>query len=307
LNKTFSALLTLYIFLFSSFTFANDGNTHGDDYSTTGGSTGTPVYDYSSGEAVIQGELGGSSDEEPVRSESVLRALRARNPKKNSGSQNRIEAAHNLKKTFSDYELKNYSKRADVKALINKCVENGKKLKIKGLCWRHVKRALNQTNFTKQAYGRWASRAGNSLKKEGFINLLDNPKYKKMITSPLDPDIPAGAVLVYSGTNSCKYVKQANGIKDCKKPERKNLTTVPLGKGWGHVEIFVGKQKYASDKEKKRGIKDADVPERNSYCYDGLTNISGSGAGFEETRGMVAGTGRRKRKLIGVWVKPGVK
>jgi len=60
-------------------------------------------------------------------------------------------------------------------------------------------------------------------------------------------------------------------------------TTVPLGEGIGHAEMKT---------------------DNGRYCSDFTTSVPG-GAGRIRS-GMQGGTGRRTRRLTGVWVKPGL-
>lgn len=67
-----------------------------------------------------------------------------------------------------------------------------------GACFRYVKNALLAGGLVNKYLSEIsAKKAGNELKSEGFVNLLEDPQLKQKIKSPYDA--PRGAVLVYSG------------------------------------------------------------------------------------------------------------
>lgn len=64
-----------------------------------------------------------------------------------------------------------------------------------GYCYRYVKRALVASGqVRKYPPGRHARDAVKDLKAQGWVNLLDDPRYKNKIKSPAD--VPKGAVMV---------------------------------------------------------------------------------------------------------------
>jgi hypothetical protein len=66
------------------------------------------------------------------------------------------------------------------------------------LCYRYVKAAMLNAGLSKKYLGgAKASDAGSYLKKEGFINILNNPDVAGKINSL--KDFPTGTILVYSG------------------------------------------------------------------------------------------------------------
>lgn len=245
----------------------------GTKYDQTGGSTGTPVYDYSSGSAVIVGgEMGESLQDPELSSEQRKKALEI--------IQQRQSGEKRRQNTFSKEDFINYQNRESIKNLIRDCRKRGEKTTIKGMCLMYLRKAMyGNVNGGVDWFGGSAAEAGPYLEKAGFINLLKIPEYKAKISGPMDKDIYPGAILQYDGTNSCKRNKKGKCYKK---------TTVPMGKGWGHIELFTGK----------------DNNNKTEYCYDGLTNLPGGAGKFTENV-MQSGTGRRTRKLIGVWVKPG--
>lgn len=104
-------------------------------------------------------------------------------------------------------------------------------------CYKYVKDALlNSKNTLKRLVGKHPRYAGEQLKSEGYINLLEFPAYKTLLTNP---DLaPKGSVLVYE-------------------PYPKTLMTKEKIKGrtiwipdYGHIEVKTevsGKGGYASD------------------------------------------------------------
>lgn len=136
-----------------------------------------------------------------------------------------------------DAKIKAYSESAATKNTIDFALRN-KKSRSTGKCYRSVKDALSCSKNRGRGTGNclipsWYSgtaalSAKDSLKRYGFVNLLDSEPYKSRIGN--SPNLaPKGAVLVYSSGIPCS----GTVIPDC-----------------GHVEIKTdheGKPGYVSD------------------------------------------------------------
>jgi hypothetical protein len=74
-------------------------------------------------------------------------------------------------------------------------------------CYHYVKAALYRSGMARPGSltGRAASQAVSDLRRQGFTNLLDNPKYAYMRGSP--ERAPIGAVVVYAS----RIPKYSNG------------------------------------------------------------------------------------------------
>ncbi len=100
--------------------------------------------------------------------------------------------------TYQNSDFDNYSNSKEVNNVV-KYLENKmyRKGRIKGKCYRVVKYALayKESLIPKWFSSRSAKFAVNDLKKYGFINLLDDPKYKEVMKDP--KNAPRGTVLVY--------------------------------------------------------------------------------------------------------------
>lgn len=71
-----------------------------------------------------------------------------------------------------------------------------KEARSKKLCYRYVKRAILGGDLVNDYLpGAKAVNAVGDLKRRGFINMMEDPRYKKLIKNP--QDAPKGAILVY--------------------------------------------------------------------------------------------------------------
>lgn len=78
-----------------------------------------------------------------------------------------------------------------------------KEPRTKKLCYRYVKRALLGSGMVEDYLpGSKARHAVGDLKRRGYINMMEDPRYKDLIKNP--QDAPKGAVLVYKNTKN-KY------------------------------------------------------------------------------------------------------
>ena len=130
-----------------------------------------------------------------------------------------------------DETIKKYSDSDEVKHMIDYALKH-KKSKSQGYCYRSVKKALLAAPKGKKGLisdypgDRAALMAKTTLKKYGFVNLLETEPYKTQMKSP--SQAPRGAVLVYSSGIPC-----GSSILDC-----------------GHTEIKTndaGKPGFVSD------------------------------------------------------------
>lgn len=149
-----------------------------------------------------------------------------------------------------DEIIKKYSESDEVKYSIDFAIRK-RKPRSQGYCYRSVKKALlaapkGKKGLIPEHYSDLAAlNAKNSLKKYGFINLLDTEPYKTQITSPTHA--PKGAVLVYSSGIPC------GRAKDC-----------------GHTEIKTGdadKPGYVSDYYSKNAINETDGARKYGTRY----------------------------------------
>lgn len=137
-------------------------------------------------------------------------------------------SAHMIKETL-DQKIKDYSESSEVAAAISWAQKHNGLLSYRK-CYRQVKIALTAKDKQKNSLipshysDEAAIGAKDSLKKYGFINLMDFEPYKTTMTTP--SQAPKGAVLVYSSGIRCPNSK----IKDC-----------------GHVEIKASQTSYVSD------------------------------------------------------------
>ncbi len=163
----------------------------------------------------------------------------------------------------------NYHRNPKVAGMINNCIRTYGPRNTKNLCLQGVRISGQTSGLLSKSTNltAWSSTAGTKLREQGFINLLEDPSYRGRITSPNDQDIPIGAILIYDGTNAPKN------------------RTVRLGQGIGHAEIKTSEGRF---------------------CSDYTTSVPGGAAKIRSTTSMQGGTGRRKRRLKGVWVKPGL-
>lgn len=122
----------------------------------------------------------------------------------------------NIVTTDLDEKIKKYSQSDKVKKSIEHAMKNKYKMS-QGSCYRSVKKALLASKLIPNHYSDLAAiNSKESLKKFGFINMLESEPYKSQIGS--NPNLaPKGAVLVYSSGIPC------GPVKDC-----------------GHVEIKTG-------------------------------------------------------------------
>lgn len=115
----------------------------------------------------------------------------------------KIEEDNSSVDAFSDAAIQSYSNSEEVNNSI-KWFENnveGKKIK-RGVCYRYVKKALylngskNKSRLVNHYLnGRSAYMGASALKKNGFVNLLDDPRYKNLTPETA----PKGAIIVYTG------------------------------------------------------------------------------------------------------------
>lgn len=99
-----------------------------------------------------------------------------------------------------DKMIMKYSNSPEVKASIKYAMRN-KSPRSRKYCYRYVKRALLGGKIVRSyPPGAYAKQGVRDLKRQGMVNLLDDPKYRAQIKSP--EDAPKGAVIVYhNGTN----------------------------------------------------------------------------------------------------------
>lgn len=96
-----------------------------------------------------------------------------------------------------------YSASKDVEASIKYGMRN-KERRSKKLCYRYVKRAaLGGGLVDDYPPGRKAVNAVSDFKRRGFINMMEDPRYKNLIKNP--QDAPKGAILVYRNTLDRKH------------------------------------------------------------------------------------------------------
>lgn len=94
-----------------------------------------------------------------------------------------------------DPYISNYSASKKVEKMIKAAKKSASRSK--RLCYRYVKNALLAGDMIDSYPPSGKAKQGVAdLEKQGMVNLLDNPKYAKMINTPADA--PKGAVLVYS-------------------------------------------------------------------------------------------------------------
>lgn len=137
-----------------------------------------------------------------------------------------------------DAAILKYSQSEEVQYSIGYALKH-KKSASQGYCYRSVKKALiaapkgKKGLLSEYIWDQAALMAKNSLKKHGFINLLDSEPYKTQMKSPRNA--PKGAVLVYSSGIPC-----GEKVLDC-----------------GHIEIktdSAGKPGFVSDYYSKDAI-----------------------------------------------------
>lgn len=106
-------------------------------------------------------------------------------------------------------------------------------------CYRYVKNALDEAKMTsKRLEGVLPRNAGDRLKAEGFINIMDDPKLVGKITDP--SQAPKGAILVYEPNPVTRLVQTTSD-------DGKRTIVSPDA---GHIEIKtedVGVGGYVSD------------------------------------------------------------
>ncbi len=97
---------------------------------------------------------------------------------------------------WSNYpEVAKYSSSPEVEKSIRYGMRN-KERRSKRLCYRYVKRSLLGGDLVDDYLpGGKAVHAVGDLKRRGFINMMDDPRYKDLIKNP--SDAPKGAVLIY--------------------------------------------------------------------------------------------------------------
>ncbi|WP_291515530.1 hypothetical protein [Bdellovibrio sp. ArHS] len=100
-----------------------------------------------------------------------------------------------------------YSSSKEVEASIKYGMRN-KERRSKKLCYRYVKRALLGGDLVNDYLpGSKARYAVGDLKRRGFTNMLEDPRFKNLIKSPADA--PKGAVLVYRNTRDRNHAGHA--------------------------------------------------------------------------------------------------
>lgn len=118
-------------------------------------------------------------------------------------------------------------------------------------CYRYVKNALLHAKLTnKRLDGVLARNAGDKLKAEGFINIMENPQLKGKISNP--SQAPKGAILVYEPNPITRAVISADS-----KTKRDILSPDA-----GHIEIKtedVGKGGFVSDYYSERARTNKDL------------------------------------------------
>lgn len=106
-------------------------------------------------------------------------------------------------------------------------------------CYRYVKNALLHAKLTsKRLEGALARNSGDKLRAEGFINIMEDPKFSGKITSP--SQAPKGAILVYEPNPVTRLTRTLDdkGKKSILAPDA------------GHIEIKtedVGVDGYVSE------------------------------------------------------------
>ena len=135
-----------------------------------------------------------------------------------------------------------------------------------GYCLRYARRAAQACGMDSRNRNltSWASTAHRPLEQQGYINLMEHPRYRDLITGAIDSDIPVGAFLQYDGTNGSRG------------------RTVGMGNGIGHFEIKTG---------------------ANQYCSDYSSSVAGGAGRISRPNQMCGGGGRSRRCLKGVWVR----
>lgn len=97
----------------------------------------------------------------------------------------------------------NYSTSKEVDKSIRYGMRN-KSPRSKRLCYRYVKRSLLGGDLVDDYLpGAHAKNAVGDLKRRGFTNMMDDPRYKDLIKNPADA--PKGAVLVYRNTRDSRH------------------------------------------------------------------------------------------------------
>jgi hypothetical protein len=98
---------------------------------------------------------------------------------------------------IQDQMVAGYSEHSKVRKMLDTAIKS-KRLRSTGYCFRYVKRALQAAGLVPDTLpGTSAKDAGPTLKKRGFVNLMEMAPWKDKIQSPFDA--PTGAVLVYAG------------------------------------------------------------------------------------------------------------
>lgn len=107
-------------------------------------------------------------------------------------------------KNWSQFpEVAKYATSAAVEKSIRYGVRN-KESRSKKQCYRYVKRAILGGDLVDDYLpGAKATYGISDLKRRGFINMMDDPRYKKLISRP--EDAPKGAVLIYRNPKSTKH------------------------------------------------------------------------------------------------------
>lgn len=158
-----------------------------------------------------------------------------------------IEMARNLlpkTKTLEEI-LADYDKSTQVKELLNAAATGYKAVRRKtggksypvdgkvnrsiGACFNGVKALLSKAGWIDSPADlpeEHAKNAGTHLKKNGFVNLLENPEFAKKITNI--NEVPVGSVLVYEGHGGNRGKKRDPGYNS------------------GHIEVKT-RQGYMSD------------------------------------------------------------
>lgn len=99
--------------------------------------------------------------------------------------------------------ISKYASSSEVEKAISYGLRN-KERRSKRLCYRYVKRALLGGELVEDYLPGAKARYGVSdLKRRGFINMMDDPRYKDLIKSP--QDAPKGAVLIYRHSKNAKH------------------------------------------------------------------------------------------------------
>ncbi|WP_374029854.1 hypothetical protein [Bdellovibrio bacteriovorus] len=110
-------------------------------------------------------------------------------------------------KWANDPLIARYSTSKEVEKAIKYGMRN-KEVRSKKLCYRYVKRALLGGDLVDDYLPGSKARYGvGDLKRRGFKNLLEDPKYKRMIKSPVDA--PKGAILIYRNTRDRNHAGHA--------------------------------------------------------------------------------------------------